>query len=57
MNKTILYIGNDLIKKTKYTTTMDTLSYLLSVFNRVQTFIESKTGCFLFVLFYPFVFV
>jgi glycosyltransferase involved in cell wall biosynthesis len=30
MNKTILYIGNDLSKRTTYTTTMDTLSYLLS---------------------------
>ena len=29
MNKTILYIGNDLTKSTRYTTTMDTLSYLL----------------------------
>ena len=29
MNKTILYIGNDLTKSTSYTTTMDTLSYLL----------------------------
>ena len=29
MNKTILYIGNDLSKRTTYTTTMDTLSYLL----------------------------
>jgi len=29
MNKTILYIGNDLKKSTRYTTTMDTLSYLL----------------------------
>ena len=30
MNKSILYIGNDLRKSTRYTTTMDTLSYLLS---------------------------
>lgn len=30
MNKTILYIGNDLSKRTTYTTTMDILSYLLS---------------------------
>lgn len=29
MNKTILYIGNDLTKSTRYTSTMDTLSNLL----------------------------
>ena len=32
-NKSILYIGNNLIKKTEYSTTMSTLSYLLELEN------------------------
>ena len=32
-NKSILYIGNNLMKKTKYSTTMSTLSYLLELEN------------------------
>jgi len=44
MNKTILYIGNDLIKKTKYTTTMDTLSYLLSSIGYIICKCSSKNN-------------